>query len=142
VRETLDRVDLYAGARRIATHMRTYGEADTRITDPAHRPPRGQGLTRRPQSAPEEAQILQIEPALGAYLQGLKQYVSNRRAPLRRLLTMLQEYPRAAFLKALVCAEQYRLFDLDRLERMVLRQIADDYFVLPLESPPSETGDE
>jgi hypothetical protein len=29
-------------------------------------------------------------------------------------------------------AEQYRLFDLDRLERMVLRQIATDYFVLPL----------
>ena len=142
VRETLDRVDLYAGARRIATHMRTYGEADTRITDPAHRPPRGQGFTRRPQSAPEEAQILQIEPALSSYVQGLKHYVSNRRAPLRRLLAMLQEYPRAAFLKALATAEQYRLFDLDRLERMVLRQIADDYFVLPLEPNLSESGDE
>jgi transposase len=65
VRETLDRVDLYAGPRRVATHMRTYGEADTRITDPAHRPPRGQGFTRRPQVAPEETLILQIEPALG-----------------------------------------------------------------------------
>jgi hypothetical protein len=142
VRETLDRVDLYAGARRVATHMRTYGDVDTRITDPAHRPPRGQGFTRRPQSAPEEVQILQIEPALSAYLQGLKQYVSNRRAPLRRLLTMLQEYPRAAFLAALASAEQYRLFDLDRLERMVLRQIADDYFVLPLDPCPSESDDE
>lgn len=142
VRETLDRVDLYAGARRVATHMRTYGDVDTRITDPVHRPPRGQGFTRRPQSAPEEAQILQIEPALRAYLQGLKQYASNRRAPLRRLLAMLQEYPRAAFLAALASAEQYRLFDLDRLERMVLRQIADDYFVLPLDPCPSESDDE
>ena len=140
VHETLDRVDLYAGARRVATHMRTYGEADTRITDPAHRPPRGQRFTRRPQLAPEEAQILQIEPTLSAYLQG--QYASNRRTPLRRLLRMLQEYPRAAFLKALACAEQYRLFDLDRLERMVLRQIADDYFVFPLDSPAPEPSDE
>jgi len=142
VRETLDRVDIYAGPRRIATHMRTYGEADTRITDPAHRPPRGQGLSRRPQAAPEEAQILQVEPALSSYLQGLKQYYSNRRAPLRRLLAMLHEYPRAALLTALASAEQYRLFDLDRLEPMVLRQIADDYFVLPLDLPPLEPGDE
>jgi transposase len=142
VRETLDRVDLYAGPRRVATHMRTYGEADTRITDPAHRPPRGQGLTRRPQVAPEETLILQIEPALGTYLQGLKQYVSNRRAPLRRLLAMVQEYPRKAFLSALANAERYRLFDLDRLERMVLRQIADDYFVLPPQLDPSEPNDE
>jgi len=52
---------------------------------------------------------------------------------------MLQEYPREAFLTALASAERYRLFDLDRLERMVLRQIADDYFVLTLEP---ETGDE
>ena len=52
---------------------------------------------------------------------------------------MLQEYPRDAFLTALASAERYRLFDLDRLEKMVLRQIADDYFVLTLEP---ESGDE
>jgi hypothetical protein len=28
-------------------------------------------------------------------------------------------------------AEQYGLFDLDRLERLVLREIATDYFLLP-----------
>ena len=51
---------------------------------------------------------------------------------------MLQEYPREAFLTALVTAERYRLFDLDRLEKMVLRQIAADYFVLALEPAPSD----
>jgi hypothetical protein len=30
--------------------------------------------------------------------------------------------------------ERYRLFDLERLEKMVLRQIADDYFPLDLEA--------
>ena len=52
---------------------------------------------------------------------------------------MLQEYPREAFLAALAQAERYRLFDLDRMEKMVLRQIADDYFVLALEP---ESGNE
>jgi hypothetical protein len=138
VRETLERVDLYEGPRRVATHARVYGPLDARVTDPAHRPPRGQGLGRRPQPAPEETEMMQLEPRVGSYLQALKQHIGDRRAPLRRLLSMLQEYPREAFLSALGRAERYRLFDLDRLEKMVLRQIADEYFVLTLESEPGD----
>jgi len=130
VRETLERVDLYEGPRRVATHARAYGPWDTRVTDPAHRPPRGQGLGRHPQPAPEETEMLQLEPRVASYLKALKQHIGDRRAPLRRLLSMLQEYPREAFLIALAQAERYRLFDLDRLEKMVLRQVADEYFVL------------
>ena len=138
VRETLERVDLYEGPRRVASHARVYGPLDTRVTDPAHRPPRGLGLGRRPQPAPEETEMLQLEPRVRGYLQVLKQHIGDRRAPLRRLLSMLQEYPREAFLSALGRAERYRLFDLDRLEKMVLRQIADEYFVLTLKSEPGD----
>lgn len=138
VRETLERLDLYDGPRRVATHTRVYGPLDIRVTDPAHRPPRGQGLSRHRQPAPEEIEILQLEPRVSSYLQALKQQCGGRRAPLRRFLSMLQEYPREAFLTALLNAERYRLFDLDRLEKMVLRQIADDYFVLTLESESSD----
>jgi hypothetical protein len=139
VRETLERVDLYEGPRRVASHGRVYGPLDTRVTDPVHRPPRGQGLGRRPQPAPEEIQMLQLEPRVASYLKALKQHIGDRRAPLRRLLSMLEEYPREAFLSALAQAEHYRLLDLDRLEKMVLRQIAAEYFVLSLEP---ESGDE
>jgi hypothetical protein len=139
VRETLERVDLYEGPRRVASHGRVCGPLDTRVTDPAHRPPRGQGLGRRPQPAPEEIQMLQLEPRVASYLKALKHHIGDRRAPLRRLLSMLEEYPREAFLSALAQAEHYRLLDLDRLEKMVLRQIADEYFVLALEP---ESGDE
>jgi transposase len=139
VRETLERVDLYDGPRRVATHARLCGPCDTRVTDPAHRPPRGQGLGRHPQPAPEEIEMLQLEPRVASFLQAMKRQIGDRRAPLRRLLSMLQEYPREAFLSALATAERYRLFDLHRLEKMVLRQIVDDYFVL---TPESEPGDE
>ena len=138
VRETLERVDLYEGPRRVASHGRVYGPLDARVTDPAHRPPRGQGLGRRPQPAPEEIQMLQLEPRVASYLKALKQHIGDRRAPLRRLLSMLEEYPREAFLNALAQAEHYRLLDLDRLEKMVLRQIADEYFVLALEPEASD----
>ncbi len=134
VRETLERVILYDGPRRVASHARVHGPVDTRVTDPAHRPPRGQGLSRHRPPAPEQIEILQIEPRLCSYLKSLKQYVGERRAPLRRFLSMLRDYPREAFLAALADAERYRLFDLDRLEKMVLRRIADDYF--PIDPEP------
>jgi hypothetical protein len=141
VRETLERVDLYQGPRRVASHTRLTCPLDTRVTDPAHRPPRGQGASSRHRPvAPEELEMLKIEARLAGYLAGLKQHIGERRAPLRRLLSMLQDYPRAAFLAALEAAEHYRLFDLDRLERMVLKRIAQEYFVTPFElTPPDET---
>jgi transposase len=133
VRETLERVVLYDGARRVASHARVYGPLDIRVTDPAHRPPRGQGFKGHRPPAPEQIEILEIEPRLSGYLKVFKQHVGERRAPLRRLLSMLRDYPREAFLTAVADAERYGLFNLDRLEKMVLRRIADDYFPIDLE---------
>jgi hypothetical protein len=138
VRETIERIDLYEGPRRVATHARVQRPLDTRVTDPIHRPPRGFGHQLRPQPAPEEIELLTLEPQLAGYLAALKLAVGSRRLPLRRLLSMLRDYPRAAFLSALMLAEQYRLFDLDRLERLVLKHIAHEYFVLT----PTEPSDE
>ena len=53
---------------------------------------------------------------------------------LRQLLRLLREYPREPFLAAVGEAAQYGLYDLDRVERMILRRVARDYF--RLEEPP------
>jgi hypothetical protein len=137
VRETLERIDLYEGPRCVGRHERVWGTEDTYMTDPTHRPPRGELSAHRAQPAPEANEIVQLEPLMAPYLMGLKAQVGDRRGPLRRLLSMLQEYPREPFLAAVTVAERYRLFDLDRLEKMVLRQIAHDYFVLDLPAPES-----
>lgn len=131
VRETLERVEVYEGPRRVASHPIVHTPFDTRVTEPAHRPARG-SATHRPGPTAEEMVMLRIEPALVNYLAAFKAQTGERRLPLRRLLKMLQDYPREPFLAALKLAEQYRLFDLERLERMILKQIAHDYFVLPL----------
>jgi hypothetical protein len=62
----------------------------------------------------------------------------------RQLLRMAREYPRAPLLAAIQTATHYGLYDLSRLERMVLRGIATDYFQLPLspEPGPGEPDDE
>jgi hypothetical protein len=54
---------------------------------------------------------------------------------LRRLLGMLRDYPRSTLIAAVDAALAYGLFDLDRLDRMVLRNVARDYFVLDPAGP-------
>lgn len=142
VRETMSRVELYDGPRTVAAHVRVPGPLDARVTDPAHRPPRGEGRAKQG-PPPEEVTLLETEPRLAGYLALLKKHVGGRRNPLRRLLSMVRDYPREPFMAAVVSAEQYGLFDLDRLERMVLRQIAHDYFILPVERiEPEDDADE
>jgi len=43
---------------------------------------------------------------------------------------MVREYPRDALLVAIGEAQRYGLYDLDRVERMILRLVARDYFLL------------
>lgn len=76
----------------------------------------------------ERVNLYERPRQVATYRYALKQQAGDRRAPLRRLLCMLQEYPREAFLIAIASAERYRLFDLDRLKKLVLRQITDDNF--------------
>ncbi|MGC4118755.1 MAG: hypothetical protein QM765_30185 [Myxococcales bacterium] len=142
VRETKDRIEVFDGPRVVAAHDRVLDGCDQRVTDPAHRPQRGQG---RPKAAPgvEEESLLTAEPALASYVTGLKKRSPGRGTlALRRLLKFVRDYPRASVLAAVRQAEQYGLYDLDRLERMVLKEIAHEFFVLPAESPHKESDDE
>jgi hypothetical protein len=57
---------------------------------------------------------------------------------LRQLLRLLREYPRGPLLQAVAEADRYGLYDLDRLERMILRRVAHDYFLLRGKEPDSD----
>jgi hypothetical protein len=69
---------------------------------------------------------------------GIADYVAavkrrSRKVPgvaLRQLLRIVREYPREPLLAAVREAARYGLYDLDRLERMILRRVAREYFLL------------
>lgn len=140
VRETKDAIIIQLDLRNIVTHRRVAEPQQQRITLPEHRPPRGEGI-KRTDPHPEEQAILKAAPEIADYLQALKQ--RGRKylvVALRQLLGMIRDYPREPLLAAVEEAARYGLYDLDRLERMILRRIAREYF--RLHPTPGEDDDE
>ena len=130
VREAKDKIEIQLDARNVVSHSRIAEAEHQRVLLAAHRPPRGQGLARL-QPHPEEKTILTTVPEIGDYVAALKQ--RSRKVPglaLRQLLRLVREYPRKPLLAAVAEAARYGLYDLDRLERMILRRVAREYFLL------------
>jgi hypothetical protein len=129
VRETKGHIEIEDSRRGHVRHRRIVDAVGQRVMLPEHRFVRGQ--TKRPEPAPEERAIAESCPELADYVAGLKKCGRKQiTLALRQLLRMGREYPRDAFLSAAHEAARYGLYDLDRLERMVLRRIASDYFRL------------
>ena len=116
----------------IATHPRLIGQRDARHIIAQHhsiptRAPRGPAL--------EERLLRGDHPVLERYAAALKAHAHGRGLRhLRRLLEMKRTYPSAPFLAALEQALQFGLFDLGRLETLILKQVAGDFFALNTEA--------
>ena len=143
VRETKDKLRVFDGPRLVAEHERSFGFEKRRLTKDEHRPPRGQAESLR-STSPEERELLAAEQPLPAYAKMVKERAGRWPAAIRRLAQMRRDYPRKPFLAAVETASHYGLYDLDRLERMVLRNIATEYFVAPVErrTPDDEEPDD
>jgi hypothetical protein len=136
VRETCAKIEIQLDARHLVTHERVAEAEHRHILLPEHGRPRG---VKRPDPHPEEALILKAMPEIANYVADLKK--NSRKMvvlALRQLLRMVREYPREPLLAAVAEAARYGLYDLDRVERMVLRQVARDYFLLN-NDPESES---
>jgi len=130
VRETRDKVEIQLDSRHLVTHRRVADAEHQRVMLAEHRPPRGQRGTR-PDPHPEEKAIVAAAPELSDYVAELKQ--RSRKVvtlALRQLLRLVREYPQEPLLGAVREAARYGLYDLDRLERMILRRVAREYFLL------------
>jgi transposase len=112
----------------IARHPRLIGQRDGRHTLPGHhripvRASRGPAL--------EEQLLRGDHPSLERYAAALKQRAYGRGVrALRRLLELKRTYPAGPFLAAIDQALHFGLFDLQRLETLILKHVAGDFFNL------------
>ena len=131
VREGKDRIRLFDGHSLVGEHTREEHGAQLRRTLPEHRGQRRDHRAPQPKS-PDETLLCAQGPELAALITALQQHHGGRAVKaIRRLHTMWTEYPTEALRGAISVALEHQLTDLSRIERMVLRQIAGDYFRLP-----------
>jgi transposase len=123
-------VRIYRRDHPLATHPRLIGQRDAYHTLPGHHPRPEQPRPHRAPS-PEEHRLRGEDERLDRYVAALKQHAPGRGLRrLRRLLELKRTYPRSAFLAAIDTALKYGLYDLARLEQLILRQVAGDFFAL------------
>jgi transposase len=128
VTETWTEVTAMLDHRRRVAHARVVDGVNMTVSKPEHRPPRG---TVRQQPVPEEQLIVDKLPEVADYVAALKKNGKKQvTLALRQLLRMVREYPQAPLLAALAEAARFGLYELDRVERMVIRRLASDYFLL------------
>ena len=128
VRETFQQMTITLDERNNVVHERLVDGAGRTVSMPEHRPPRG---TSRQQPMREEKALVELCPELSEYVRALKRNGKKQvTLALRQLLRMAREYPREPFLAAVAEAARFGLYELDRVERMVIRRIAGDYFQL------------
>lgn len=141
IRETKSEVVLFDGPRIVGTYRRELEGAGVCVTTPAHRPPRGEGALRKSISN-EARKIGERLPRASEYVALMKKRGRGSVRDLRWLCRMIDEYPRDAMSAALDEALAFGMSDLERLERMVLRRVAHDFFVLPRRPDGEEEDDE
>jgi hypothetical protein len=122
-------IEVYYKNRKIAEHRRLLDKRDGKITAAGHHMP----IERKKSKGPckEQQALTGRHDWLDQYVAGLKKraYGSGRRK-LGKMLELERTYPAEAFKNAVQKALQYGLYDLSRLERMILSFVAGDFFNL------------
>lgn len=123
-------VQIHHRGMAVANHARLIGQRDARSTDPTHH-----RIPTRANRTPQiEAQLLRDCPELEAYARALKQRGRGRSVrALRRLIEIQRTYPKEPFLVAVRQATHFGLYDLGRLEKLILQHVAGNFFALNLD---------
>jgi len=131
VRESLDQIRVFYRKQLIAEHAAHEPGLGKRATLEEHRGP-GRRKRWNPPPLEEEKVLRTAAPELGHLVDGLRKRHGGRAAKaVRRLHRIWMDYPTEPVVDAVRTANEYGLIDLGRIERMVLRRLAGEFFRLP-----------
>jgi predicted transcriptional regulator len=133
VRETLSRVRVIYRHEVVVDHERIEDGAKQSRTLPEHKKKRHPHGAKAP-PIPEEGTLRAAAPEFGVLVDRLRVEHGGRAVrPIRRLYRMFVDYPTESLVAGVRSALEYGLLDLERIEGIVLRRIAGDFFRQPTE---------
>jgi transposase len=128
VHKSWDRIEVFFKNQKVADHPRLLDKRETTVTASGHHLPLHRQRTYEGPCMEEKALTGQYE-WLDRFVKEIKNRSSGRAVrSLRRLLDLKRTYPHEAFEKAAIEALHYGLYDLARLEQMILSHVAGDFF--------------
>jgi transposase len=131
VQKHCEKVIVLFDHHQVASHPRIMGRRDSRVTQPGHHKPLFRNRAHIGLST-EEKVLLGESEILDRYVREIKKRSTGRGVQrLRRLLNLKRTYPLEPFLAALEKALTYGLYDLSRLEKMIIEHVAGDFFRFP-----------
>ena len=123
-----DRVEIFFKNQKVADHPRLLDKRETRITADGHHPPFNRQKAHEGPCA-EEKTLLGHQAWLDQFVKEIKRHSGGRGVrAMRKLLDLKRTYPAEAFEKAVLEALRYGLYDLSRLEQMILSYVAGNFF--------------
>jgi len=130
VHKHLLRVVILFQHKSVAEHDRFIDKRGKTQTEPSHHQPLHR-QQRRATACDEEKLLRGQNSTLDGYLNGLKKRAPGRGVTrLRKLLNLHRTYPESTFMAAITQALEYGMYDLNRLEQMILDSAAGDIFQL------------
>jgi len=130
VHKLWDRIEIFFKNQKVADHERLIDKKETRITAKGHHLPLHRQRTHRG-PCKEEMDLQGHSEPLSRYVEELKKRSSGRgMRQMRTLLSLKRTYPEKPFLQAVEQALHYGMYDLSRLEQMILSHVAGDFFNL------------
>jgi transposase len=138
LRESMTQIRIFDGHQLVVTHERSTPGAKTRHTLPEHE--RDGRHRMRVGPSDEEKLLREVSPVLSSLVERLrKRYGGQALRKVKQLHRMYLEYPTDVLVTAVEEALRFDLYDLERIDRMVLRQIKGDFFRLPTSDDDTTT---
>ncbi len=119
--------------KEVAQHVRIIDRINEKQKSEGHHTKKADQLVQHKANQIEQALLGQHE-ILDAYIAEFKKRIRGRGLrPLTHLLYLKRTYPNDAFIAAITRAFNYGLYDLNRLEDMILRHVAGHFFNLAID---------
>lgn len=130
VLKSWDHITVYHKFGKVAEHKRIVDKRDAKLIAKGHHLPLH---NTRSLCSKEEKELVGRDESLDRYVAGIKKHNPFGRRKLQQLLELQRTYPRDAFKKAIEQALHYGLYDLSRLESLILTFVSGDYFNLEMD---------
>ena len=126
-----DRVQVSYRGRLVADHPRFLVGREQRSILPGHHAVLNRRVERRKPPKAQTALLTDAPDVLVRYVNALIQHTPSRGGHrLKRLLDYQRTYPQESFLAAVAQAEHYGLYDMHRLETLILASVRGAFFPL------------